>query len=91
MSTDYTVPPQTDIGHVHLKVSDLDRSLAFYCDLLGFEITTTYGDQAAFISPGDYHHIVLNTWRNKGGPPAPKTVPESFIQPYFTLPEKIWP
>lgn len=73
MESDYTVPDQTRIGHVHLKVSDLERALDFYCGLLGFEITTTYGDQAAFISAGGYHHhIGLNTWHSKGGPPAPK-------------------
>jgi len=68
----YTVPAQTRIGHVHLKVSDLPRALAFYCDLLGFEVVATYGDQAAFISAGGYHHhIGLNTWHSKGAPPAP--------------------
>ena len=68
---DYIIPAQTRIGHVHLKVSDLGKSLAFYCDLLGFEITTMYGDQAAFISAGGYHHhIGLNTWYSKGAPPA---------------------
>lgn len=73
MSSDYTVPAQTRIGHVHLKVSDLQQALDFYCGLLGFEITTTYGEQAAFISAGGYHHhIGLNTWHSKGGPPAPK-------------------
>src|SRR5690606_9647913 len=70
----YKVPPQTRIGHVHLKVADLDRSIAFYCDLLGFEITTTYGHQAAFISAGGYHHhIGLNTWHSAGAPKATKT------------------
>ena len=74
MITDYKIPAQTRIGHVHLKVSDLDRSLSFYCDLLGFELTTTYGSQAAFISAGGYHHhIGLNTWHSQGGPPAPKS------------------
>lgn len=73
MVNDYTVPAQTRIGHVHLKVSDLQESLEFYCGLLGFEVTTTYGDQAAFISAGGYHHhIGLNTWHSKGGPPAPR-------------------
>ena len=73
MSKDYTIPAQTGIGHVHLKVSDLQRSLDFYCGLLGFEITATYGDQAAFISAGGYHHhIGLNTWQSLGAPPAPK-------------------
>jgi len=67
----YTIPPQTRIGHVHLKVSDLDRALKFYRDLLGFELITMYGDQAAFISAGGYHHhIGLNTWQSKGAPPA---------------------
>jgi catechol 2,3-dioxygenase len=68
---DYIVPPQTRIGHVHLKVSNLDKALEFYRDLLGFELTTTYGDQAAFLSAGDYHHhIGLNTWHSKDAPPA---------------------
>lgn len=67
----YKVPAQTRIGHVHLKVADLERSLAFYRDLLGFEVTMMYGDQAAFISAGGYHHhIGLNTWHSKGAPPA---------------------
>ena len=63
------------IGHVHLKVSDLDRSLAFYVGVLGFELTLRLGDQAAFISAGGYHHhIGLNTWESQGGPPpAPGT------------------
>lgn len=73
---DYTVPAKTRIGHVHLKVSDLDRALEFYRDLLGFELTTTYGTQAAFLSAGGYHHhIGLNTWHSKGGSPAPKSGP----------------
>lgn len=68
---DYTVPAQTQIGHVHLKVADLERSLQFYRDLLGFQVTTYYGDQAAFISAGGYHHhIGLNTWHSKGASPA---------------------
>jgi len=67
----YTVPAEARIGHVHLKVSDLDRSLRFYRDLLGFQLTTLYGDQAAFISAGGYHHhIGLNTWHSKNAPPA---------------------
>ena len=69
----YTIPGETRIGHVHLKVSDLDRALKFYCDLLGFELVTMYGTQAAFISAGGYHHhIGLNTWYSKDAPPAPK-------------------
>lgn len=72
MGKDYTIPAQTRIGHVHLKVSDIEKSLAFYRDLLGFEVTTMYGSQAAFISAGGYHHhIGLNTWHSKGAPHAP--------------------
>jgi catechol 2,3-dioxygenase len=65
----------TRIGHVHLKVADLSRALGFYCDVLGFELMQRYGDQAAFVSAGGYHHhIGLNTWESKGGsPPAPGT------------------
>lgn len=71
MTEDYTIPAQTRIGHIHLKVSDLPRALAFYCDLLGFEVISKYGNQAAFISAGGYHHhIGLNTWYSKGAPPA---------------------
>ena len=67
----YTIPPQTHIGHVHLKVADIERSLAFYCDLLGFTITQRYGDSAVFISAGGYHHhIGLNTWHSKNAAPA---------------------
>ena len=72
MDSQYTIPAQTHIGHVHLKVSDLKRSLEFYCGLLGFEITTIYGQDAAFISAGGYHHhIGLNTWYSKNTQPAP--------------------
>lgn len=68
----YTIPAQTRIGHVHLKVADLDRALKFYRDLLGFELVTMYGADAAFISAGGYHHhIGLNTWYSKNAPPAP--------------------
>ena len=76
MKNTYVIPAQTRIGHVHLKVSDIPRSLKFYCDLLGFELITMYGDQAAFISAGGYHHhIGLNTWHSKGMPPAPVNQP----------------
>lgn len=69
----YKVPAATSIGHVHLKVSDIKRSLSFFCDLLGFELVTTYGPDAAFVSAGGYHHhIGLNTWHSKGGSPAPR-------------------
>lgn len=66
------LPPETRIGHVHLKVSDIPRALTFYRDLLGFDITQWYGDQAVFLSAGGYHHhIGLNTWHSKGAGPAP--------------------
>lgn len=70
-----TVAPGTRIGHVHLKVSDLQRALDFYCSVLGFELTQKFGAQAAFVSAGGYHHhIGLNTWESRGGgPPAPGT------------------
>jgi len=69
---DYTVPAQTRIGHVHLKVADLERSLSFYRDLLGFKEMQRYGDSAVFISAGGYHHhIGLNTWYSKNAAPAP--------------------
>ena|SRR5688572_9046887 len=71
MSEIYRIPAATRIGHVHLKVSNLQRALAFYCDLLGFELITTYGQDAAFVSAGGYHHhIGLNTWHSKNAPPA---------------------
>ncbi|MFM6954007.1 MAG: VOC family protein [Sphingobacteriaceae bacterium] len=75
----YKIPAQTHIGHVHLKVSDLERALGFYCGILGFELTMRYGADAAFISAGGYHHhIGLNTWFSKGGSPAPRTSPGLF-------------
>lgn len=67
-----TLDPRTRIGHIHLKVSDLDRSLAFYSGVLGFEITQRYGRHAAFLSAGGYHHhIGLNTWESRGGAAPP--------------------
>ena len=67
-----TLDPRVDIGHVHLKVADLDRALGFWCDVLGFELQARMGAQAAFISAGGYHHhIGLNTWESQGGTPAP--------------------
>lgn len=72
MDPTYKIPAQTRIGHVHLKVADINRSLAFYCGLLGFELVLMYGENAAFISAGGYHHhIGLNTWHSKNAPPAP--------------------
>lgn len=68
----YTIPGATQIGHVHLKVSSLEKAMAFYVELLGFEVTQQYGTQAVFISAGGYHHhIGLNTWYSKDAPPAP--------------------
>lgn len=68
----YVIPSQTRIGHVHLKVTDLEKSLKFYCDVLGFEVQHYYGNNAAFISAGGYHHhIGLNTWHSKGAGTAP--------------------
>src|SRR5579862_2194605 len=74
-STHPPIDAGVHIGHVHLKVADLERSLAFYCGVLGFELMQRFGSQAAFISAGGYHHhIGLNTWESKGGkPPAPGT------------------
>lgn len=69
----YKIPPQTKIGHVHLKVATLERALGFYRDLLGFEVTQWYGNSAVFLSAGGYHHhIGLNTWYSKGAAPAPQ-------------------
>jgi catechol 2,3-dioxygenase len=66
------IDPRVRIGHVHLKVADLERSLDFYCGVLGFELTQRYGQAAAFISAGGYHHhIGLNTWESAGGSPPP--------------------
>ncbi len=65
--------PETQVGHMHLTVADLDRAMAFYCDMLGFEISARYGDSAVFLSAGGYHHhIGLNTWAGRGASPAPQ-------------------
>jgi len=75
----YQLPPQTRIGHVHLKVSNLEKSLSFYVDLLGFKITQRFGNDAAFLSAGSYHHhIALNTWFSKNALPAPQNSPGLF-------------
>jgi catechol 2,3-dioxygenase len=67
------IDPGVDIGHVHLKVADLDRAIGFYRDVLGFELMQRMGEQAAFLSAGGYHHhIGLNTWESKGGSPPPR-------------------
>lgn len=66
------IDPGASIGHVHLKVSDLERSVKFYTEILGFEVTTRMGRSAAFLSAGGYHHhLALNTWDSEGGPPPP--------------------
>jgi len=71
-----SIHPAARIGHVHLKVSDLDRAIAFYSGVLGFEVMQRYGPQAAFLSAGGYHHhIGLNTWESLGAPPAPRRAP----------------
>lgn len=67
------IHPRADIGHVHLKVANLERAIAFYSSVLGFELTQRYGTQAAFLSAGGYHHhIGLNTWESAGGSPPPR-------------------
>ena len=69
-----TIHPGVRIGHVHLKVADLERAIGFYRDVLGFEVTQRYGQQAAFLSAGGYHHhIGLNTWESLGGSPPPRS------------------
>ncbi|HEV2108216.1 MAG TPA: VOC family protein [Thermomicrobiales bacterium] len=75
MALERSIHPQTRIGHVHLKVADLERAVAFYRDVLGFQVTQRYGDQAVFLSAGGYHHhIGLNTWESGGGSrPGPRT------------------
>jgi len=75
-STSATIHPGVKIGHVHLKVADLERSLAFYCGVLGFQLTQRFGSSAAFISAGGYHHhIGLNTWESLGTAPPPRGRP----------------
>ena len=79
MSTQYTIPDQTKIGHVHLKVSNLEKALDFYCTLLGFQLVSKYGGNVAFISAGGYHHhIGLNTWYSKDTSPATVYAPGLF-------------
>ena len=77
------IHPQTRMGHVHLRVANLDRALAFYHGVLGFEITQRLGDSAAFLAAGGYHHhIGLNTWESLGGqPPAPGTMLKTHARP----------
>ena len=78
--------PAVRIGHVHLKVANLQRSLDFYCGVLGFQLTQRYGTQAAFVSAGGYHHhLGLNTWESLGGSPRPRAAPAS-ITPQSSTP-----
>jgi len=73
MVKEKTIDPNVRIGHVHLKVANLQRALDFYCGVLGFELTQRYGEEAAFVSAGGYHHhIGLNTWESRDGSPPPK-------------------
>src|SRR5438045_7359215 len=73
MVKEKTIDPNVRIGHVHLKVANLQRALDFYCGVLGFELTQRSGEEAAFVSAGGYHHhIGLNTWESRDGPPPPK-------------------
>jgi len=73
MLSGVAIDPRVDIGHVHLKVADLERAIGFYRDVLGFELQLRYGEQAAFLSAGGYHHhIGLNTWESRGGSPPPR-------------------
>ncbi len=75
----YKIPDGVRIGHIHLKLSNIERSLSFYRDLLGFEVTTMYGEDAAFISAGGYHHhIGINVWLSKDSPPPPRNSPGLF-------------
>ena len=82
------VDPRVEVGHVHLKVSDLERSIAFYCGILGFEVTQKMGDQAAFLSAGGYHHhIGLNTWESRGGR-APESGTTGLYHVAFRYPDR---
>ena len=73
MPNERRIDPNVRIGHVHLKVANLQRALDFYCGVLGFELTQRYGEEAAFVSAGGYHHhIGLNTWESRDGSPPPK-------------------
>ena len=80
--SDGPIPAGVRIGHVHLKVADIERSLAFYCGVLGFELMQRFGREAAFVSAGGYHHhIAINTWESAGGdPPPPGTAGRASLQ-----------
>ena len=80
------IDPGTIVGHVHLKVADLDRAIRFYGGVLGFEVTQRMGDSAAFLSAGGYHHHVgLNTWESSGGEPPPQGL-RVYTTPRFSSP-----
>jgi len=89
MTHTYTAPAGTRIGHVHLKVSDLDRSIDFYRDVIGLEVTQRYGAQAAFLSAGGYHHhLGLNTWESAGGPRPPRNA-VGLYHTAFLFPDRV--
>src|SRR6059058_3406145 len=83
------IHPQTRIGHVHLTVADLERSLRFYRDVLGFEVTTRYGSDAVFLSAGGYHHhLGLNTWAGRGAPAPPRGTTAKWYSPVAPAPPR---
>ena len=87
-----SLSPETRVGHVHLKVADLDRAIAFYSGILGFDVTMRYGSQAAFLSAGGYHHhIGLNTWESLGGSPPPPGLPAFITPPSCSRTASRWP
>ena len=89
MTHTYTAPAGTRIGHVHLKVSDLDRSIDFYRDVIGLEVTQRYVAQAAFLSAGGYHHhLGLNTWESAGGPRPPRNA-VGLYHTAFLFPDRV--
>lgn len=84
----YAADPATRIGHVHLKVSDLERSISFYRDVIGLSVSQRYGDQAAFLAAGDYHHhLGLNTWSSRGGP-RPAADATGLFHTAFVFPDR---
>ena len=86
------IDPKARIGHVHLKVADLDRALAFYCGVLGFGLMQRYGEQAAFVAAGGYHHhIGLNTWGAAAQSRRPRVGRGSITSPCCTRPGRRWP
>ena len=87
----WSLPAETRIGHIHLKVADLDRAVSFYRDTLGFDLITRFGEQAAFLSAGGYHHhIGLNTWESKGARHLPSAAPVSITSPSTPRRAVIW-